>query len=260
MDLSTLPWWSLAWIVLVTGAAGFVHGALGFGYPLIAMPLLSLVLDTKATILIVIIPAFFLSIANAIAGGKWSESIGRFWYLPLAIMAGAYVGTRMVITADPAPFLLVLSFVLLLYLNIQRIGTANLGWIKRHPVVCTIVFGVIGGWVESSTNMNLPVLLILFMGLQLGPQAIVQLANYSGIGGKSAQFAGWMSADGITLGFWLTMLPWVGVAAVALAAGYQVRRRIDPTTYMRWLRGFLWIMAFALLAQFVIIMIGRAQH
>lgn len=257
MDLSTLPWWSLAWIILVTAAAGFVHGALGFGYPLIAMPLLSLVLDTRATILIVIIPAFFLSIANAIAGGKWGESIGRFWYLPLAIMVGAYIGTRMVITADPAPFLLVLAFVLLLYLNIQRIGAANLHWIKRHPVACTVVFGMIGGWVESSTNMNLPVLLILFMGLQLGPQAIVQLANYSGIGGKSAQFAGWMSAEGITLAFWLTMLPWVAVAGVALVLGHQIRRRIDPATYMRWLRGFLWVMAIALLVQFAIIMVRR---
>lgn len=243
--------------MFVTVLAGFAHGALGMGYPLVAMPLLSLVLDSRMTILIVIVPAFVLSIANAIIGGRWSESIGRLWYLPLAIMVDAYVGTRIVVTADPAPFLLVLALVLLLYLNVQRIGAANLGWIKRSPVLATIGFGVIGGWVESSSNMNLPVLLILFMGLELGPRAIVQLANFSGIGGKSAQIAGWTAGDGVSMSFWLTMLPWVALAGVALALGARIRSRVDPATYMRWLRVFLWIMAFALLAQFVAIVWAR---
>ncbi|MEO7402896.1 MAG: TSUP family transporter [Burkholderiales bacterium] len=260
MDLiASLPWWALAWVVFVTIASGFVHGALGFGYPLIAMPLLSLVLDSKTTILIVIVPAFVLSCANVIFGGRWSESIARLWYLPIAIMAGAFLGTRIVITSDPAPYVLLLAAVLLLYLNSDRIGAARLDAIKRYPVAATLVFGFAGGWLESSTNMNLPVLLILFKGLALGPLAVVQLANFAGIGGKSAQIAGWWSGSGLSIGFWAAMLPWVGIAALALAAGYQVRSRIETKTYRRWLRAFLWVMAFALLAQFAAIMWGRLR-
>jgi len=258
LDLfATLPWWSLAWVILVIALAGFVHGALGMGYPLVAMPLLAFALDSRQTILIVILPAFVLSIANAIIGGRWSESIVRFWYLPFAIMAGAYFGTRIVVTADPAPYLLVLAVVLLLYLNVHHIGAARLSWMKQAPALWTIVFGVIGGWMESSSNMNLPVLLVLFMGLELGPRVIVQLANFSGIGGKSAQIWGWTSADGVPPEFWLTMLPWVVLSGVALAAGTRIRHRIQPQSYMRWLRGFLWVMAFALLAQFAVIVHGR---
>jgi uncharacterized protein len=254
MDLlASLSWWAVAWIALVTLMSGFVHGALGFGYPLIAMPLLYLVLDPKAAIVIILLPTFVLSIANAIIGGRWSESIGRFWYLPLAIMTGAYVGTRMVVTADPAPFLLLLALVLLLYLNINRLGGSRLGWMKRYPVPATIVAGLIGGWVESSTNMNLPVLLILFQGLEVGPRVMVQVANFCGIGGKAAQIAGWSSTDGMGLGFWLTLLPWVGTSVIALAAGARIRVRIEPATYMKWLRGFLWLMAIALLVQFAVL-------
>jgi uncharacterized protein len=258
MDLlASLSWWAVAWIALVTVLSGFVHGALGFGYPLIAMPLLYLVLDAKAAIVIILLPTFVLSIANSIIGGRWSESIGRFWYLPLAIMCGAFVGTRMVVTADPAPFLLLLALVLLLYLNINRLGGSRLGWMKRYPVPATIAAGLIGGWVESSTNMNLPVLLILFQGLEVGPRVMVQVANFCGIGGKAAQITGWSSVAGMDFSFWLSLLPWVGTSAVALMAGASIRARIEPATYMRWLRGFLWIMAIALLAQFAVLQLNK---
>ncbi|MFM9888337.1 MAG: sulfite exporter TauE/SafE family protein [Burkholderiales bacterium] len=256
MDLlASLSWWAVAWIGLVTLMSGFVHGALGFGYPLIAMPLLYLVLDAKAAIVIILLPTFVLSIANAIIGGRWSESIVRFWYLPLAIMTGAFFGTRIVITADPAPFMLLLALVLLLYLNINRLGGSKLGWMKRVPVPATIVAGLLGGWVESSTNMNLPVLLILFQGLEVGPRAMVQVANFCGIGGKAAQMAGWSTTDDVTIAFWMNMLPWVGLSAIGLATGARIRIRIEPATYMRWLRAFLWVMAVALLMQFAVLKI-----
>lgn len=41
-------------------------------------------------------------LSPAIVGGRWAERIGRYWYLPLAIMTGAYIGTRTLIAADPA--------------------------------------------------------------------------------------------------------------------------------------------------------------
>jgi uncharacterized membrane protein YfcA len=51
-----LSLWSYAWIGAVLLSAGFVHGLVGLGFPLIAMPLLALALPFKSAILFILLP------------------------------------------------------------------------------------------------------------------------------------------------------------------------------------------------------------
>ncbi len=73
----------LAWIAFVMLVGGFAHGMIGFGFPIIATPLLTLVLPMKQTILVLLVPTLVMTILNALRGGRLRESIGRYWYLPL---------------------------------------------------------------------------------------------------------------------------------------------------------------------------------
>ena len=87
----------LAWIAGVMLLSGFAHGVIGFGFPLVATPLLALALDLKSAILLSVLPSLVLTVLNAFRGGRLRESIGRFWYLPLCLAAGSYAGSRLLI-------------------------------------------------------------------------------------------------------------------------------------------------------------------
>ena len=158
-----LPAWTLAWISGVMLLSGFVHGVIGFGFPIVATPLLTLVFDLKAAVLVSVVPTLFLTVINAFRGGRLRESVGRFWYLPLCLAVGSYAGTRLLIVAPSEPFLAVLALVLLVYLNLERLGGAKIEIVRAHPAPFAVAFGFAAGVFEATVNVAGPALLVFFM-------------------------------------------------------------------------------------------------
>jgi uncharacterized membrane protein YfcA len=230
--------------------AGFVHGLIGLGFPLIAMPLLALALPFKSAILFILLPMLFLNIAVAFWGGGLRESIGRFWYLPLAPLAGAWAGTRLLIGSPPGPFLLLLALMLVVYLARERLGRPGVGVVQRHELAFGVAAGLVAGFFESVTNVSLPPMIIFLMMMGVSPVALVQVLNFSSIGTKAVQVATWGTSGGAPLVFWVASVPWALATLAALAAGVRIRGGIDPQVTMRWLRRFLWAMAVLLVFQF----------
>jgi uncharacterized membrane protein YfcA len=248
---------TIAWITVVMLLSGFAHGVIGFGFPLIATPLLLLAVDLKVAIVVSIVANLALTTLNAFHGGALRESIGRFWFLPLCLAVGSYLGTRLLIVAPSEPFLLLLALIVLGFLNLDRLGRTDAPAVRRHPVAFAIAFGVVAGVFEATANVAGPVLLVLFLLLGMPPRPLVQLLNFSFIAGKGVQMATWTVNGGITAAQWLVTVPWGFVAVAGLLAGRRVHRRVGTETYARWLRRFLWVMAALLIAQFGLAMAKR---
>jgi uncharacterized membrane protein YfcA len=232
-------------------AAGFVHGAIGFGFPIVATPLLALAMDLKVAIVVTLVPTLAVTLVNAFRGGKLRESIGRFWFLPFCLLTGAYLGTRLLIVAPSEPFLLVLAGLVLAFLNMHRLGHAELPLLKRYPTPTAIVCGVVAGVFEATVNVAGPMLLVYFLLAGLNPRALVQVMNLSFIAGKGSQIATWTVSGGVGLATWLATAPFALVALAALLVGHRVHDRVSAATYVKWLRGFLWLMVGLLVLQFV---------
>jgi hypothetical protein len=94
------------------------------------------------------------------------------------------------------------------------------------------------------------VLLVFFMLAGIAPRTLVQAFNFSFVLSKVAQIATWTAAGGIGAAAWLGTLPWAAAACATLALGHRLHDRASVETYGRWLRGFLWVMAVLLAAQF----------
>ncbi len=241
---------TIAWITVVMLLSGFAHGVIGFGFPLIATPLLLLAVDLKVAVVVSLVPTLALTTLNAFHGGRLRESIGRFWFLPLCLGAGSYLGTRLLIVAPSEPFILVLALIVLGFLNLDRLGRTDAPTVRRHPVGFAIAFGIAAGVFEATVNVAGPALLVFFLLLGMQPRPLVQLLNFSFIAGKSVQLATWTVNGGITAAQWLATAPWGLVAVAGLLAGRRVHRRVGTETYARWLRSFLWVMAVLLIVQF----------
>ena len=241
----------LAYIALVCVLAGLVHGALGFGFPLVATPLVALVIDMKSAITLLAPVTLALVVISALRGGKLGALVRRFWFMPFGIALGAWLGTKVLLAAPPEPFLLVLAAVVLLYLNLDRLGLGNSPLVQRHPAPFGLGFGFAAGVTEAVANVAGPLLLVHFMLLGLAPTQLVQTLNLCFAVGKGTQVATWAASGGMTPALWMAVVAFSLPSVAALFFGMRVRGRIDAATYRRWLRGALWVMAGLLVGQFI---------
>jgi uncharacterized membrane protein YfcA len=240
----------LAYIALVCVLAGFAHGALGFGFPLVATPLVALVIDMKSAITLLAPVTLALVVISALRGGKLGALVRRFWFMPFGIALGAWLGTKVLLAAPPEPFLLVLALVLILYLNLDRVGRGESALVQRLRAPFGFAFAFLAGVCEAIANVAGPVLFVYFMLLGAAPSQIVQTLNMCFTVGKGSQVLTLAGAGALSGATW-AMVAGLSVPSVAaLAAGMRMRERIDAQTYRAWLRKALWVMVVLLLVQF----------
>jgi uncharacterized membrane protein YfcA len=222
----------LVFMAAVCVLSGFAHGALGFGFPLVATPLAALAVDMKSAIAVLAPVTLVLVVISVLRGGRLLELIREFWYLPLAIAIGAWLGTRILLAAPPEPFTLVLALV------------------ERLRLPFGVGFAFVAGIFEAIANVAGPMLLVYFMLLGAAPGQIVQTLNLCFSVGKGTQVATLAASGALGAPTWLAVAGLSVPALAGLAGGMRVRSRIDADTYRRWLRKALGVMAVLLLVQF----------
>ena len=237
-------------ILSIVTFAGLVHGTLGLGFPMVATPLLALLLDVQSAILITLLPTVAVNIGSILYGGRWRASIGRYWPLALFAVVGSVLGTRFLIVSDPAPFRLLLAAMILLYLNIERIGQIPMGWIARYPLIGMMLFGLGAGFLAGTVNVMVPLLVIYALELGLATTVVVQVFNLCFLSGKLAQITVFSLSGAFGFETAIDSLPVVGAALLALAVGILLRRRIEAAFYRRLLKRLLVVVVLLLVAQY----------
>lgn len=244
---------SLAWLLLFAGilfVAGLVHGTIGLGFPLVATPLLALFLDVRSAILITLLPTAAVNVASILRGGRWKDSVGRYWPLAVYALAGSAVGTTLIIHSDPAPFKLLLALLILLYLASDWLGRFKMPWVAAHPGWSMLVFGLTAGIAAGSTNVMVPILIVFALELGLRANAMVQVFNMCFLAGKVAQMAIFAGAGVLGPGLLITTTPLAAAALAALFIGMTVRSRIPADTYRTIIKWVLLVLALMLVGQY----------
>jgi len=240
----------LLWAAAVVAVAGFVQGALGLGFPIVATPLIALTTDMRSAVILVLLPCLAAVAANVVKSGSLREAVAEFWMMPIYMLIGAAIGTRLFIFAPQFPYSLLLAGMILLYLNLDRLGRADWTLLKKHRKLFGVVFGIAAGMSEGTANVAAPPLLIYYLALGLTPAILVQALNICFFVGKSTQFATLATVGGVSAAQWLATLPLVAVATVTVLYGMRVRSRLNAAAYRMWLRRALFVMALILLVQY----------
>ena len=239
-DLSFLP-------ALLIGA--FIHGAFGFGFPLVATPLLVLVMDMRAAVLLTLVPTVCINLVSILGERHWREALRIFWPIPACTIVGSFLGTQVLLAVDPEPFRLLLSLVLIGYLVTDRFTLAE----RERPTPRTLLalLGLSLGLLAGVVNIFAPVLVAFALYTRMNPVLMVATFNLSFLTSKSGQVAGFLvrgAFDGATLRITLLVLPLV---LATLWLGIRLRRRMDVATYKRLLRHALWVIALVLIGDWV---------
>ncbi len=110
LDLSVL-------VVLAAGLlfAGAVKGALGVGLPLIAMPVMLLVLPAPVAVVVMALPILLSNFWLMVAGGHILANLRQFWPIIISVSAGLFVGSRLLVSVDEDSLITALGFVVLVF-------------------------------------------------------------------------------------------------------------------------------------------------
>lgn len=249
LDLATFSPGHLLVLAAVVAAAGFMHGAIGFGFPIMAMPVLTAVFDAKTAVLLTVVPIVAITLVSSFRGGNLRQSIGRFWWLPLVTAVGGFLGVQLFLVAPVQAITLLLAALIVVYLLLDRFGPGRFPLVHRHWIAFGAAAALAAGTFEASVNIGVPPLLIYLMMAGVDPLAMVQSLNFIFLASKVVQTATLMATGALPAASAAAMLPFAALAVGTLYAGMRVRDRLAVATYRRALRVFLWIAVVVLLAR-----------
>jgi len=212
--------------------ASFVKGTTGMGFPLIATPMVALLVDIKTAYALLVLPNILMDTLQILRGRlPWALWRRLFWLLGTTVV-GVFLGTRILISV-PERFiylglaLLILAFLGSTYLRIRLRALARWeGWLG--PVV-----GFAGGIVGGVTNVPGPLTALYLLALDFEKRDFVKAMASIILIAKLSQLAA-MSRWGLYTGEilrWSTGL--AGVALLAFWVGLQVQDRVPQATFTR---------------------------
>jgi hypothetical protein len=235
--------------MLVMIVAGFSHGTMGFGFPLISTPMIALMTDIQTAVLASLFPNLAVNLVSTLRGGNFRASIARYWPVAVYVLIGTIVGTRVLMRTEPEPLKLLLAAMIVVYLQQARLRGIEWSWLSRNPRVSAAAFGLLAGFLSGTVNVAVPPLVIYFMALGLDALAMTQILNLCFLVGRSAQAVTFGVSGQVGMATFLATAPLTAASLVALVVGLNVQGRIRPELFQSMVRKVLWVMALILAAQ-----------
>lgn len=135
--------------------AGFIQGVLGFGFGLVAMALLPLLISVKEASPLVVL--FSLPLAMIVLGIHWRHFQWRDgWVLLLGSCAGIPLGVYFLTHFSAEVLLRVLGGVLLLFSIYELLGRRLQQGYHAPPKWSAILFGLVSGTTSGAFNVGGP--------------------------------------------------------------------------------------------------------
>jgi uncharacterized membrane protein YfcA len=219
-------------ILLTIFAAAIVKGAIGFGFPLVATPVLSTLWDARHAVLTISLASFTNNVGVAVRGGGSRQTFRRITPLLAGVTVGT-VGGALLLARVPASVLSVIVGTAALVFASIALLKPELAMPPRLERILALPMGVLGGLLGGSTGISGPFVASYLHALQLSKRefiffltllylmvAVIQVVAYA----QLALFDAPTLAVGLAsflpnlLGVWL---------------GFRIQDRIDPKLFRR---------------------------
>jgi uncharacterized membrane protein YfcA len=228
--------------------ASVVKGAIGFGFPTLATPLLALVVDVKTAVVVLILPNILMDAVQASRRGALRATLRRFAVLVAFGAVGTVLGTRLLAVLSLRMATLVLGATVLVFvaLNATRWSPrVRPGWERWLAGPVGFAVGVIGG----VTNVPGTPLVIYFYALGLAKDDFVRAVAVTFVLYKLVQLGavawyGLLTWQLLGLSAVLTL-----VALVGFRLGLGIQDRLDQRTFNRVVLAFLALLGAGLVAR-----------
>ena len=218
--------------------AAFIKGAIGVGFPTLATPLLTLVIDVKPAVAVLIVPNIVMDGLQVLRRGGLLDTARRLAVLLVSGGIGTVLGTHVLTLLPSRAVILTLGGALLVFvtLNVSRFTPrVPAGW---EPWLSPLV-GLLAGLVGGVTNVHGPPLVVYFYALQLDKARFVASISFAFLVYKVVQLGALVAYGLLT---WPLLGASMGLTVVGLgsfALGLRLQDRLAQATFNRVVLGSL---------------------
>jgi uncharacterized membrane protein YfcA len=224
--------------------ASLVAGLTGFGFAIIAVPILMILMPPKVVVPLVQLLSTMLQIVVLVEARRWVD-LGRMWPLLLAGIAGVPLGTYLLLILDPQVLRILVGAVVVLSALAMLAGWR---WSVRKEKLASVPVGLAGGALGGSTGIPGPPVILFFANQEMGKQTfranLVLYFTCVGLVAVLSLIAGGLITEEVLVG-WAGLLP-----AVALGTwlGVWLARRTDQSLFRQITLGVLILTGVAAMA------------
>jgi len=222
-------------------AAALIKGAIGFGFPTLGTPLLSLTMDVKTAVVVLILPNIVMDGIQFVRRGAPVATVRRFSLLLAGGAVGTVLGTRLLIALSTRVAVLILGVSIVIFVALTLFGVAPRVPAERERWVSPLA-GLITGIIGGITNVPGTPLVMYFHALGLGKHDFVAAMAFTFVCYKLVQL-GAVAYYGLLT--WRLFAISAGLSVVALGGfgvGLLIQDRLDQRTFNRLILIFLAIL------------------
>jgi hypothetical protein len=224
----------LTWVAVTAAflVASFVKGTTGMGFPLIATPMVALLVDIKVAYALLVLPNIVMD-ALQIARGAWPWHLWRrlAWMLGTTVL-GVFLGTRILLSVPERVIYLALAATILLFLGVISLRV-RLVALSRWEAWLGPTVGLANGILAGITNVPGPLPALYLLGLDFEKRDFVKGLASIVLTAKLSQMAA-ISRWGL---YTWEIVGWsaglAGAALVGFGAGLRVHDRVPQATFGR---------------------------
>jgi len=212
--------------------AGIVKGILGFGFPIIALLVLTLATGLFDALAIIVIPTLATNLVQAMSGGHFAEIVQRMWRYFLLAMVCIYLTSFFIVDVNVNWLTALLGAVLFFYC-LSRFYNLHISVRREHEPLVSTLLGAVNGVITGFTGSFMVPSVLYMQALGFGRDMLVQamgifFALSTGMLAVSLGSNDLISADQITVSL-VALVP--SFAGVYL--GRWVRNRIDEEQFQK---------------------------
>lgn len=233
--------------IVIVLFAGFIHGIVGFGFPMIATPLFVLFVDLKQAVLYTLFPTLVTNIVSLKKANSFSHIWKEFWPLILSVMVGSIIGTNLLVVYYSHYFKLVVAAVMLLYLNKERLRFSLTHAVAKQQGAVIVIMGFISGVVGGMANIMSPVLIMLILELKLEKKHAIGVMSFCFIVNKTLQILIFGYHGSFTVENSMLIAFFVFVSLIGFWIGTKIHERINEKLYTMILNRMLWVISLYLI-------------
>ena len=167
-------------IILIAGIAfliaGFVKGVIGFGFPIIALSVLTLAIGLFDALAIVVVPTLIINVWQGFSGPYLREILERMWiYFAMAVI-GILVASQYLKVVNVSWLTSLLGLVLFMF-ALSRLFGLNIRVPPSKEPVLSVLFGSVNGVLTGFTGSVMVPSVLYMQALGFGKDMLVQAMN-----------------------------------------------------------------------------------
>jgi uncharacterized membrane protein YfcA len=167
----------LAWCAFALLLGGLVKGVVGVGVPMIAVPLMSLVIPAHYAAALVLLPVIPANLIQMRAGGPLRAKVVRFWPLLLGLCVGTVVGGWWFTQGDPRLIQLTLGLIVCIFLFV-RLTRPAMAIPARWERSLGLGVGLFAGGVGGMAMLIGPMVVMYMTALRLSREEFIGAISY----------------------------------------------------------------------------------